>query len=126
MSDHALYELTLQLSNYNKEAFAHFHDCRSTGRKADFYGEVKPFADQVKEYREQWEPKAIAWTIKNKPKNLYPLQIKNTAENIEMVAVRAFFAESSLKKFNSHVQSIDYVLNNLLDELAASDPPGEK
>ncbi|MEK3886064.1 YppE family protein [Bacillus sp. FSL K6-3431] len=126
MGNRALYDLTLQLCNYNKEAFENYHNCRSTGIKGDFYSEVKPFADKVKECRDKWEPEAILWTIKNKPKNLYPLQIKNTGENIEMVSVRAFFPDSSLKKFNSHVQSIDYVLRRLLDELDAPNSLGEK
>lgn len=118
-----LYELTLQLYHYNKEAFDNFHHCRSTGQKGDFYTEVKPFADKVKDCCDKWEPAATIWTIKNKPKNIYPMQIKNTAENVQMVSVRAFFPESSLTKFNSHIQSIEFVLSRLLDELNVSNSP---
>lgn len=126
MEKHELYELTLRLSKYNKEAYENYHRCRATGKEGDFYSEVKPFADKVKDCRDQWEPAAVSWTIKNKPKNLYPMQIKNTAENIEMVAVRAYFPKSSLTKFNSHIQSVDFVLSRLLDELNPSDSLGEK
>ncbi|MBS4176599.1 YppE family protein [Lederbergia citrea] len=117
METEELRQLTSKLLNYNQEAYNSFIQCRETGEKGDFYTEVKPFADNVKYCCDEWEPAASAWVIANKPKNLYPMQIKNTAENMQMVSVRAFFPETSLKKFNSHIQSIDFVLRHLLDEL---------
>ena len=126
MDNRKLYQLTADLLELNTEASESFKRCRETGEQGDFYSEVKPFADKVKELSELWEPAAAQWTIANKPRKLYPMQIKNTAENIQMVSVRAFFPKTSLSKFNSHIQSVDYVLNRLLDELDAVDSQDQK
>nr|WP_249317057.1 YppE family protein [Bacillus sp. FJAT-50079] len=109
--------LTSQLYEYNQQASQHFQQGRETGVEGDFYKEVKPFADAVKECVVRWEPEAVKWLLKNKPKHIYPLQIKNTAENIQMVSVRAFFPSTSLKKMKDHIQSIEFVLKRMLDEL---------
>ncbi|MBS4194467.1 YppE family protein [Lederbergia citri] len=109
--------LTEKLLKFNEEANKNFIHCKETGEKGDFYKEVKPFADKVKDNCEQWEPAALEWVMSNKPKNLHPIQVRNTAENLQMVSVRAFFPDTSLKKFNSHVQSIDYILRRMLESM---------
>ncbi|MBO0994790.1 YppE family protein [Bacillus sp. SD088] len=118
METNNLKKLTEQLYTFNNEAYETFLKHRETGEKGDFFKEVKPFADQVKVCCDQWEPLAVKWSMQEKPKNLHPMQIRNTAENIQMVSIRAFFPESSLKRFNSHIQSIDFILRRMLEELA--------
>ncbi|RST73633.1 DUF1798 family protein [Siminovitchia acidinfaciens] len=120
-----LKEMTSQLLEYNRSAAAIFLQCRKTGEQGDFYSEVKPFADKVKTLSEEWEPEAIDWLSVTKPKNLYPLQIKNTTENLQMVAIRAFFPDTSLKRFKSHIQSIEYVLERILEALKENKSPGK-
>lgn len=117
MEKHKLKELTEQLYKYNNEAHETFLNHRETGEKGDFFLEVKPFADQIKIICDEWEPLAVKWALQEKPKNLHPMQICNTAENIQMVSIRAFFPESSLKRFISHIQSIDFILRRMLEEL---------
>lgn len=112
-----LKELTMKLYKYNQEAYEIFMKCRESGIDGDFFKEVKPFADKVKDCVDVWEPLATRWILTAKPKNLYPLQIRNTAENIQMVSIRAYFPKTSLKRFNSHIQSIDFVLSRVLEEL---------
>jgi hypothetical protein len=119
--DHAqLKSLTKQMLACCHEAAENFQRRRKTGEKGDFYKEVKPFADQVKTLCEKWEPLAVEWTIARKPKHLFPQQLKNTAENLQMVSVRSFDPDSSLKRFNSHIQSIEYILKRFLGELEQS------
>ncbi|MCJ7839493.1 YppE family protein [Lederbergia sp. NSJ-179] len=117
MDNNTLIDLTRKLYTYNKEAHETYLRCRESGQKGDFFQEVKPFADQVKICCDEWEPLAVDWSLKVKPKNLHPMQIRNTAENIQMVSIRAFFPESSLKRFISHIQSIDFILQRMLEEL---------
>lgn len=112
-----LKNLTAQLYKFNNEAHETFLKHRETGEKGDFFQEVKPFADQVKVCCDEWEPLAVKWSVQEKPKNLHPMQIRNTAENIQMVSIRAFFPESSLKRFISHIQSVDFILRRMLEEL---------
>lgn len=107
---HKLYEL-------NKQTKIIYTKCRETGIEGDFFNEVKPFADQVKEIVDQWQPLATEWTIYEKPKNIYPIQIKNTAENIQMTSLKAFYPKTSFKKFQDHYQSIDFILKNMIDQL---------
>ncbi len=115
--DNILLHDTLQLIKLNQKALEIYKQHRATQEKGDFYKEVKPFADKVRDICERWEPAAIEWVQKNKPPYINAIQLHNTSENIQMVSIRAFFPESSLKRFMSHVQSVDYVLNQLLDEL---------
>ncbi len=124
MKHNHLEEMTRQLLEYNRQAAESYHRCRKTGEQGDFYKEVKPFADKVKAMSEKWEQEAVQWVADIRPKNLYPLQIKNTAENLQMVSVRAFFPDTSLKKFKSHIQSIEYVLERTLEEIKESKSQG--
>ncbi|MCR2820204.1 YppE family protein [Lederbergia panacisoli] len=112
--------LTEKLLQFNEDAHKSFLHCRETGEKGDFYKEVKPFADKVRDSCVQWESAAMEWVSNNKPKNLHPIQLKNTAENLQMVSVRAFFPDSSLKKFNSHIQSNDFILRRMIESLETS------
>ncbi|MBS4199472.1 YppE family protein [Bacillus sp. FJAT-49732] len=115
-----LRNLTETLLQYNEEAKKNFILSRETGKQGDFFKEVKPFADKVKDCCEQWEPLAMEWVMSESPKNLHALQIRNTAENIQMVSVRAFFPDTSLNKFKSHIQSIDFILRRMLERLEVS------
>ncbi|MGE8204292.1 YppE family protein [Heyndrickxia sp. NPDC080065] len=118
MSNNELLVLTKKLIERNQSALQSFNKVRETGKQGDFYLEVKPFADQVKRECEEWLPLAIEWVNRIKPKHLHSVQLENTCENLQMVSVRAFFPDSSLKKFKSHVQSVDYVLNRMLGEIS--------
>ncbi|HLU23723.1 MAG TPA: YppE family protein [Bacillaceae bacterium] len=108
---------TSELYQLNEQANEIFIKSKKTGEKGDFYTQVKPFADKIKEICDVWEPAATNWIMIHKPKNLYPMQIKNTAENIQMVSIRAFFPDTSLKRFNDHIQSNQYILKRFLDIL---------
>lgn len=116
-SKEPLYQYTLTLIQYNQDAISKNKVVRETKEKADFYKEVHPFVTEVREVCRKWEPLAIAWVEKHQPKYLHPIQLKNTAENIQLIAVQSFFPETSLKRFENYVRSVDYVLQRLLEEL---------
>lgn len=117
-----LNEMTRELLEYNRQAAQFFQQFRETGKEGDFYTVVKPFSDKVKALSEEWESEAIKWITEIRPKNLYPSQIKNTAENIQMVSIRAFFPDTSMKRFKNHIQSVDYVLERILEEINNKSP----
>lgn len=108
---------TKLLIELNQTALKAYQKARETNEAGEFFQDVKPFADHVKKVCDEWLPQAMSWVEKTQPKHLHPIQLKNVSENIQMVSVRAFYPETSLKKFNGHIQSVDYVLNRLLDEL---------
>ncbi|MGR3764791.1 YppE family protein [Rossellomorea sp. NS-SX7] len=113
-----------QLINVTRELLASVDEMmneykkrRETGEKGDFYIEVKPFADKVKEFNDNWKELSLEWIKKDRPKHLHLPQVMNTYDNIEMLSVHCFFPESSYNRFISHHQSVRYVLNTTLDEL---------
>ncbi|MBB2481699.1 MULTISPECIES: YppE family protein [Heyndrickxia] len=105
------------LIELNQAALKAYQKARETNEAGDFFKEVKPFADRVKMVCDEWLPQVVKWVERTRPKHIHPIQLKNVSENIQMVSVRAFYPETSLKKFKGHIQSVDYVLNRLLEEL---------
>ncbi|RIW33110.1 DUF1798 family protein [Bacillus salacetis] len=110
--------LTSELLEMNEEILRIYKETRERGEEGDFYNEVKPFADDAKERIDRWRDMALQWMKEDRPKNLHPSQIMNTAENLEMISIQAFFPKASYKRFISHSQSIHYVLKTALDQLS--------
>ncbi|KZE66201.1 hypothetical protein AWM68_07470 [Fictibacillus phosphorivorans] len=81
--------------------------------EADFFKEVKPFADRVHFRVKEWEPLARDWVLSNKPKYLYPMQIKTAAENMGYLGVYVFQKKMKDKRITEMVKSVLYVLNQL-------------
>ncbi|NEY20550.1 YppE family protein [Bacillus ginsengihumi] len=117
MDNQKVYILTLKLIQENQFLLNTYMNVRESGMAKDFFQDVRPYCDELKAAIDEWLPLAVLWVETNQPKHLFAIQLKNTAENLQMVSVRAFYPETSLKRFKSHIQSIDYVLNRLKDEL---------
>ncbi|WP_157842713.1 YppE family protein [Bacillus alkalisoli] len=83
------------------------------GEQPDFFLEVKPYADRVHALTEQWKISTTQWVKDNKPKYLHESQIENTAENIQLVSVQCFYPDTKKKRFQSMIQSIKYVLEDV-------------
>jgi hypothetical protein len=115
-----LKQLTSELLEMNGEVLRIYKETRERGEEGDFYKEVKPFADQAKEKIDHWQEMALKWMKEERPKNLHPSQIINTAENLEMISIQAFFPKASYSRFISHSQSVHYVLKTALDQLSES------
>ncbi|MDR7072497.1 YppE family protein [Fictibacillus barbaricus] len=117
MSNH-LYHMTIQLIEDIEEAFDIFkNQTKQREDEADFYTEVKPFADRIHTRVSEWEPAARDWVIANKPKYLYPIQIKTAAENIGYLGVYVFQKKMKDKRITEMVKSVLYVLNQLKDQM---------
>ncbi|WP_409251142.1 YppE family protein [Bacillus sp. SCS-153A] len=115
-----LKQLTSELLEMNDEILKIYKATRERGEEGDFYQEVKPFADNAKEKIDSWREIALQWMKEDRPKNLHPSQIINTAENFEMISIQAFFPKASYKRFISHSQSVQYVLKTVLDQLSGN------
>ncbi|MFJ7745946.1 YppE family protein [Peribacillus sp. NPDC097295] len=117
MQKENLQKLTEQLLIYVNRANDIYDSVRSEGKEKDFFTEVKPFADQVQASCTEWENGIKVWMKETPFKHLYPEQIEQTANNLSDVAVQAFFPKTSYKRFKSHIQSIEYILNNVKTEV---------
>ena len=110
--DQEIIFLTKKLLTYTETAFRTYELTKKAGVRGDFYSEVKPFADGVKDTAKLWKEAATAWVIENKPKNLHALQIQTAADYLEVISVQAFFPETSKKRFMDQIQSVEYILNS--------------
>lgn len=101
-----LYEYTMKIEDT-------FLSVKLSGEKGDFFTQVKPFADEVKEVVDRWKKESGSWIEENRPKNLHTSQIESAAEQMEMISVQAFFPETSRTRFINYLQSVRYVLTVL-------------
>ncbi|QOR65227.1 YppE family protein [Cytobacillus suaedae] len=83
----------------------------------DFFGEVKPYADEVHVTLDQWRELTLTWIQKEKPKYLYKLQIDTAIENIELLIVQSFYKDTREKRAKEMYQSIVYTLKSILDQI---------
>nr|WP_225988759.1 YppE family protein [Peribacillus frigoritolerans] len=102
---------------YTDQADDIYEGVRLEGKEKDFFSEVKPFADQVRTVCIEWETGMKEWMKETEFRHLFPEQIEQTAHNLSDVAVQAFFPKTSYKRFKSHVQSIEFILNNVKTEI---------
>lgn len=117
-NERRLNRLTRALLSINKEAGNQFSErTMADGYEIDFYGEVKPFADRTKRIADEWKPLAARWVRSRQPKYIYPIQIKDTYDNLMIVSVTAFQKDTRRRRFIETVKAIDYVLENMLDRL---------
>jgi hypothetical protein len=114
-----LLTLTTLLNEKNKQAQQFFlNDVKNNAEyEADFYNQVKPFGDEIKALAEEWSELAIRWIRKEKPRYVHPLNIKNTYDNLLIISVQAFFKDTREKRFNEMVESISFILNELVAEI---------
>ena len=105
--------LTQQLIALAEEANYIYDAVRKNGEEKDFYLEVKPFADQVKQACDEWERKMKQAMQNVRFQHLFPSQIEQAAGNLQDIAIQAFFPKTSYKRFKSYVQSIIFTLNQV-------------
>ncbi len=103
-------QLTKQLLKYNDEMLQMAEQAARDSEQPDFFGTVKPFVDEVKQVVDEWKKEALAWIQSARPKYIYPQQIETTSENIEKVAIEAFYPTTKFNRMKQFHQSIEYTL----------------
>ncbi|RTR30534.1 DUF1798 family protein [Robertmurraya yapensis] len=112
-----LLTLTKKLLDYMEFISNKYDEVKISGVRGDFFTEVKPFADEVKEINDKWSELASSWIASNRPKNLHVKQIESSTEQIEMLSVQAFYPETSKTRFINYVQSVRFILTTLIVQL---------
>ena len=112
MNQHII-TLTKKLITLAEEANSIYEKVREEGQEKDFYQEVKPFADHVKQVCEEWEQELKIAMKQVTFEHLFPLQIEQASNNLKDVAIQAFYTKTSYKRFKSHVQSVLFTLNHV-------------
>ncbi|TGA97043.1 DUF1798 family protein [Sporolactobacillus shoreae] len=113
-----LEHLTHELKDGNMKAYDQYmNHTRSEGYQVDFQNKVKPFADRYQVLIDEWKPLVTDWVMSQKPNYVYPIQIKDTCENLSIVIVTAFQKDTRRRRFIETIKAIDYVLDNVLEQL---------
>lgn len=110
-----------ELRTLNNKAYEHFRKYRLGEEEADFYDQVKPFADEVRENLEEAVPHILRFLERAKPAYVHPQQIDQLAENFEMVSVTCFQKDTKKKRFNEQYKSIEYTLTMVLQAIEEED-----
>jgi hypothetical protein len=109
--------LTEQLLDYNQKILEITRQAHERKQEPDFFAEVKPFADQVKQALDEWKEMAIPWIKKAQPKHIHEIQIETVGENIEKISVEAFYPSASERRIKQFCRSVEYTLSLLLERL---------
>jgi hypothetical protein len=112
-----LAELTKSLLGYIEEGKEQFEKSKSSGIDGDFFLEVKPFADLVKNILDEWIVMAIKWVQTEKPSFINEKQIKTTYDHIEKISIQSFYSKTSRKLYLSSLQSAQFVLQSICSSL---------
>ena len=112
-----LMHLTNQLLVKVSEAEEIYRQAREEEQTFDFYQVVKPYADEVKELTDRWAALAGKWQRETKPRQISPLQIQNTHNNLLQVSVHCHIPQSSKSRFIKHCHAAAYVLEQVKKEL---------
>lgn len=107
-------ELTEILWRQCEEAEARFLQMREEQLEPDFFKQVKPHADQLRQQLLLWQQFAIEWCEQVKPKYIYKIQIQQVVEAMEQLIVQSYYKETSKKRFLQALHSIQYTLSTLL------------
>ncbi|WP_321202407.1 DUF1798 family protein [Bacillus sp. CRN 9] len=109
-----LQKLSIKMLEYIDQIVDRYKQGRDTGEKGDFYLEVKPFADKVKQDNDKWKAEAEKWIKDNSPKGLRIQQIQSAYDQMDTSSIQAFFPETSKSRFTNQVNSAKYVVQRLL------------
>ncbi|MFD1738506.1 YppE family protein [Bacillus salitolerans] len=117
MDNNQLYLDTKQLIQYNQKLSEIFTQIKTANEPADFFGVVKPTADEIWQVLDRWKPQVLDWIKIEKPKYFHPNQIESTCENIQAVSVQAFFPDTKEKRFKELIRSNKYIFDTLIELL---------
>jgi hypothetical protein len=116
MTDEILH-LTEKLLHYNNLFLKNYREGRETGRTYDFYNDIKPFADEVKELNEKWNEAMKKWLPTANTLHLHVTQIDTTSAHIDQISVQSFFPETSKSRFLNTQRSVEFVLAEVIKEV---------
>jgi hypothetical protein len=112
-----LKKLTEELLKYNNRMLEIAEHTHNSNTEPDFFGTVKPFADEIKQTVDEWKAMALRWMQLEKPRYIHSLQIESVSENLERMSVEAFYRTHRLSRIKQFHQSIEYTLTLIVERL---------
>ncbi|WP_223701998.1 YppE family protein [Sutcliffiella deserti] len=114
MNSDEVIELSQKIVVYLEKIEKIYEETKKAQNTPDFFQQVKPFADKIYYTLQDWEEKTTDWIKKESPKYIHTQQIDSTVENVKHVSVQCFYPDTREKRFKGMIQSIRYVLNDIL------------
>ncbi|KOY80830.1 YppE family protein [Lysinibacillus macroides] len=108
-----VWKQTTKLIEECEQCVARFWQMREEDRTPDFYGEVKPHADEIHMLLTEWQQEANQWIHRHQPKYMHTQQIASVSEAMEQFVVQSFYKETSKKRFLDAIHSTSYTLKNV-------------
>jgi hypothetical protein len=116
-----LKDITKELLHLLEYTKVKYETVRENGEEGDFFLEVKPFAERVKQLLDQWHSLAINYIQLEQPLYLNENQLITTYDHIEKLSIQCFYPKTSRKLFlNSH-RSAQFVLESIILNLNGMD-----
>ncbi|OCA90893.1 hypothetical protein A8F94_03220 [Bacillus sp. FJAT-27225] len=113
----ALEKMTERLLEYTLQFQKTFELTREKNADGDFYSDIKPFADKVKEINDQWKEAALRESSFLARNGISIRQIENAHEHIDKLSIQAFFVKTSRYTFINSCRTVEYTLKTILDKL---------
>lgn len=114
-----LKQLTEQLYAECDLSWNRFMTMREENREADFFQEVKPYADNIQQKLIQWKSLSNDFIQTYKPKYVHMVQVNNASDAIEQFVVQSFYIKTSKKRFYQSIQSVKYTCETYIRALEA-------
>lgn len=108
-----LLQYTTRLLLACEEASSRFFDMRERNAEPDFYGQVKPYADEMHELLLHWQQLAHQWIEDTGPKYMHKQQIDHAVDAMEQFFVQSFYKQTSKKRFLQSIEAVKYTLTTL-------------
>lgn len=112
-----LIQQTQKLLAACEEASERFYKMREEDRSPDFYNEVKPYADEMRDLLRNWQTETYAFIETRQPKYVHKVQIDNALDAMEQFFVQSFYKETSKKRFLQSITAVQYTLDTLLRKI---------
>lgn len=109
-----LESITRSLVGLIEKAKTQFEISKASSREGDFFLDVKPFADLVKDTLDDWIMLAKKWIQLERPSIINEKQLEITYDHIEKISIQSFYPKTSRKLFLSSLQSAQFVLQSIL------------
>ncbi|WP_088007607.1 YppE family protein [Indiicoccus explosivorum] len=109
-----LTELSVLLLKECGESRERFFSKREQDAEADFFNEVKPYADEWHLIIQEWKTEADRFIRQNRPKHIHFIQIENAADGMTQFIVQSFYKETGKKRFIQTIQAAEYTLQTLI------------
>ncbi|MFB6466045.1 YppE family protein [Cytobacillus sp. Hz8] len=111
-----LKESTFTLLDYTERMRSQYAKAKDGGIKGNFFEEVRPFANEVKEVNDKWREWARVFVKERKPRYINQNQIESAYDSIEMLSIQCFYPDTSRKRFVDQLKSVEFILTSILNQ----------